>query len=90
MGYLREPDDVDFIVNSTPLTKEELKMISAIAKKNREKYDVITLEDVLSGKPLPLAAKSGTVRKTPKATQAATQKGSFQAARPAARKASKK
>ena len=37
MGIIREPLDVDFIVDPRPLTKEEEKAISAFIKANKEK-----------------------------------------------------
>lgn len=36
MGLIREPKDVDFIIQSTPWTKDELAELSAIIKKAKE------------------------------------------------------
>lgn len=37
MGLIREPKNVDFIIKSTPWTKEELKQFRAIMKQQKEK-----------------------------------------------------
>ncbi|MBW7838065.1 MAG: hypothetical protein H3C36_00175 [Chitinophagaceae bacterium] len=37
MGIIREPLDVDFVVDSRPLTKEEEKAISDFIKSHKEK-----------------------------------------------------
>jgi hypothetical protein len=42
MGYIKEPDNVDFIINSEPLTKQERMMISELIdnyKMSRVKID---------------------------------------------------
>jgi hypothetical protein len=49
-------DDVDIYVQSTPLTEEEHKRLSAILKANREKY--------ARTKPLPSNGKSSKRKKT--------------------------
>lgn len=36
MGLIKEPKDVDFIIQSTPWTKAELAELSAIIKKAKE------------------------------------------------------
>ena len=63
MGIVREPEGVDFIINSTPPTAEERKMISEFIRINKEKYGEVSWEDIttnkislisqLSSKPLP-------------------------------------
>ena len=37
MGLIREPIEVDFVVNSEPWTKEELEEFSALIKKIKAK-----------------------------------------------------
>lgn len=36
MGLIKEPKDIDLIINSTPWTEEELAEFRAIMKKRRE------------------------------------------------------
>lgn len=37
MGYIKEPDGVDFIINGKPLTEKEKKAISEFIKADKEK-----------------------------------------------------
>ncbi len=37
MGYKKEPNGVDFIINGKPLTEKEKKAISEFIKANKEK-----------------------------------------------------
>jgi len=37
MGYIKEPLDIDFVVDSRPLTKEEENAISAFIRADKEK-----------------------------------------------------
>lgn len=37
MGLIREPKSVDFIIKSTPWTKDELKQFRVIMKQQKEK-----------------------------------------------------
>jgi hypothetical protein len=37
MGYIKEPEGFDFIINGKPLTEEELKGISEFIKADKEK-----------------------------------------------------
>jgi len=37
MGYLKEPEGVDFIIKSPPLTEKERKSISEFIKKDKSK-----------------------------------------------------
>lgn len=37
MGLIREPLDVDFVVDPRPLTEKEIKMISDFIKTDKEK-----------------------------------------------------
>lgn len=37
MGYIKEPDGVDFIINGKPLTEKEKKAISNFIKADKEK-----------------------------------------------------
>ena len=37
MGYIKEPDGVDFIINSKPLTEKEKQEISAFIKADKER-----------------------------------------------------
>jgi hypothetical protein len=37
MGYIKEPDGVDFIINGKPLTDKEKKAISEFIKADKEK-----------------------------------------------------
>ncbi|MBI3218608.1 MAG: hypothetical protein HYZ44_03785 [Bacteroidetes bacterium] len=37
MGLIREPKNVDFIIESEPWTNEELKLLREIMKKQRER-----------------------------------------------------
>jgi hypothetical protein len=36
MGIVKEPKNVDLIIQSTPWTKDELAMLSAIIKKSKK------------------------------------------------------
>ena len=36
MGYIKEPDGVDFIINSKPLTEKQKQAISAFIKADKE------------------------------------------------------
>jgi hypothetical protein len=56
MGLIREPKNVDFIVKSEPWTKEELKQLREIMKKQREKKAKLKLR---------ATKKSGTKARTP-------------------------
>ena len=42
MGHIKEPEGVDFIIKSPPLTKEEKKDISEFIKKSKSKRSRIT------------------------------------------------
>ncbi len=37
MGYIKEPEGVDFLIQSPPLTKKERKDISEFIKKSKSK-----------------------------------------------------
>lgn len=37
MGYIKEPDGVDFIINSKPLTEKQKEAISAFIKADKER-----------------------------------------------------
>jgi hypothetical protein len=37
MGYIKEPDGVDFIINGKPLTEKEKKAISEFIKSDKDK-----------------------------------------------------
>ncbi|MEO6722744.1 MAG: hypothetical protein ABIN67_20415 [Ferruginibacter sp.] len=37
MGYIKEPDGIDFIINGKPLTEKEKKAISEYIKADKEK-----------------------------------------------------
>ena len=37
MGYIKEPDGVDFIINSKPLTEKQKEEISAFIKADKER-----------------------------------------------------
>jgi hypothetical protein len=37
MGHIKEPDGVDFIIESKPLTEEDRKAISDFIRKDKEK-----------------------------------------------------
>jgi len=37
MGYIKEPDGVDFIINSKPLTEKQKQAISAFIKADKER-----------------------------------------------------
>jgi hypothetical protein len=37
MGYIKEPDGVDFIIKSKPLTEKQKKEISAFIKADKER-----------------------------------------------------
>lgn len=39
MGYIKEPDGVDFIINGKPLTVKEKKAISEFIKADKEKIE---------------------------------------------------
>ncbi|MFM9944388.1 MAG: hypothetical protein ACKVQB_04070 [Bacteroidia bacterium] len=38
MGYIKEPEGVDFIINSRPLTKDEQNAISEYIRAYKEKH----------------------------------------------------
>ena len=40
MGYIKEPDGVDFIIQSPPLTDKERKAISEFILKDKERNSV--------------------------------------------------
>jgi hypothetical protein len=37
MGYIKEPEGVDFVINGKPLTDKQRKAISAFIKADKEK-----------------------------------------------------
>ncbi|SFQ34039.1 hypothetical protein [Flavobacterium akiainvivens] len=42
MGYIKEPEGVDFVIESTPLTKREAKEISDFIKSRKEEAKAVT------------------------------------------------
>ena len=44
MGYIKEPDGVDFIIQSKPLTDKERQAISAYIKADKEKRKLEALQ----------------------------------------------
>lgn len=39
MGYVKEPDGIDFVVNGKPLTNEQKQAVSAFIKADKERLD---------------------------------------------------
>ncbi len=39
MGYVREPDGIDFVVNGKPLTNEQKQAVSAFIKADKERLE---------------------------------------------------
>ena len=42
MGYIKEPEGIDFLIKSPPLTKKERKDISEFIKKSKSKRSRIS------------------------------------------------
>lgn len=39
MGYVKEPDGIDFVVNGKPLTDEQKQAVSAFIKADKERLE---------------------------------------------------
>ena len=50
MGYIKEPDGVDFIINGKPLSDKERKAISEFIRADKEKISKQKLRKVKSAK----------------------------------------
>lgn len=49
MGYIKEPEGVDFIINSRPLTKEEETAISSYIQAYKSKHSDKKTDSKLTG-----------------------------------------
>jgi len=61
MGLIREPEGVDFVINSRPLTKKEQEALSNFIKANKEKR-----------RKRLLSKKQGTMQRTTKKSKTRT------------------
>lgn len=60
MGYIKEPDGVDFVINGKPLTDKQKQLISEFIKADKERLALLKNNKAKSTSRQRSIAKSGT------------------------------